>query len=348
MTANEPLNQYDNCQPKIADARDSADTAPDQAPAPGDKGPADVPSPGRPMGPRTAEGKERSRFNRVGHGAYLKASPYIVSGFLAEVREEVETFVDELVGDLAPRNALERAAGRDVALAFLSSVRLGKSEALALGNVLTPDVTDPVLTPDPLLARNPLHDHHFLVIDQLVGTDTFLTDIDFDNLVAPYSPYISWYSLTLFLVEKLGIDNHPVTKDCSAQPISEEGWRKAVARILEAKFGEPAAARAWVERQLKQTGIKSLPRRAEARAALNALVTLDSASRTRLRVDGHLSSAIRRYQDLRKLTDSLGKQLEITPAEAGSESDPKKGVLDQGVRDLLLSVPGMRHLVDPL
>jgi hypothetical protein len=83
-----------------------------------------------------------------------------------------------------------------------------------------------------------------LVIDQLVGTDTFLTDIDFDNLVAPYSPYISWYSLTLFLVEKLGIDNHPVTKDCSAQPISEEGWRKAVARILEAKFGEPAAARA--------------------------------------------------------------------------------------------------------
>jgi hypothetical protein len=194
MTANEPLNQHDNCQPKIPDARDSADTAQDQTPAPEDKGPADVPSPGRPMGPRTAEGKERSRFNRVGHGAYLKASPYIVSGFLAEVREEVETFLDELVGDLAPRNALERAAARDVALAFLSSVRLEKSEALALGNVLTPDVTHPVLTPDPLLARNPVHDHHFLVIDQLVGTDTFLTDIDFDDLVAPYSPYISWYS----------------------------------------------------------------------------------------------------------------------------------------------------------
>lgn len=85
-------------------------------------------------GPRSAEGKHRSSMNATIHGAY--ARPYAIPrGVLAEDRETVDAFVDDLVETLAPRDASERVVARRIAAADLRLARLGQFESIALGQV---------------------------------------------------------------------------------------------------------------------------------------------------------------------------------------------------------------------
>ena len=63
---------------------------------------------------------------------YLKA-PYII-GLLAEEPAEVESFTEQLVEALAPRNSLEAVEAREVAEAYLAGRRLSRFESLGLSS----------------------------------------------------------------------------------------------------------------------------------------------------------------------------------------------------------------------
>ena len=181
----------------------------EEVPVPEEEVPVPEAKPGRQTGPRTQQGKERSRFNALKHGAHLEASPHIRHGLLAEDPEAVDQFIRSLVDVLAPRNALEEVQALDVAEAYVAGRRLGRYESLKL-------------------ARDGRSE---LCMDGVDG-----------ELLAT------------------GVFNPAEQKDLATEI-----------------------------------------------AALNALATLESTSRTRLRLDSRLSNALSKYQTIRTITDMHDK-----------------------------------------
>ena len=62
----------------------------------------------RSTGPQTDHGTARSSMNSTTHGCYSKTINPITRGPFAENPDAIVIFVEELIANLAPRDALER------------------------------------------------------------------------------------------------------------------------------------------------------------------------------------------------------------------------------------------------
>lgn len=90
-------------------------------------------------GPKTAGGKLASSRNSTKHGGYATRDLAIPRGEFAEDPDEVEQYVDELAAALAPRDALERAEARNIALMYLRLRRVARFEADSIGGAGAPE-----------------------------------------------------------------------------------------------------------------------------------------------------------------------------------------------------------------
>ena len=85
----------------------------------------------RSTGPRTEEGKQASSRNAMKHGAYARPHP-VPRGILAEDPDDVQSFFDSVVTELAPRSAQEQALARRIANAELNLARIDRYESIGL------------------------------------------------------------------------------------------------------------------------------------------------------------------------------------------------------------------------
>jgi hypothetical protein len=83
-------------------------------------------------GPRTEKGKRRSSQNATRHGGSAQTLFAIPTGVLAEDEEQLQADVDAIVRCLAPRDALERAEAKQVALPYIRIDRIDKYESQVL------------------------------------------------------------------------------------------------------------------------------------------------------------------------------------------------------------------------
>ncbi len=89
-------------------------------------------------GPKTPEGKARVGENAVKHGAFARKVTCITHGPLAEDRGEVESFYAEILKDLDPQTAVERALAREIASVAWGQERAERFTNLALSSVERP------------------------------------------------------------------------------------------------------------------------------------------------------------------------------------------------------------------
>ncbi len=106
-------------------------------------------------GPRSPEGKERSRLNAVTHGAYRDRNRHVTTGPYREDPDRIEEDIAEIVKGLRPRDGLERFHARLVASIYLDLERLATFKADAIAGVTT-DHRNPTLEP----GTDPDHDAH--------------------------------------------------------------------------------------------------------------------------------------------------------------------------------------------
>lgn len=84
------------------------------------------------MGPKTAKGKAQSSKNSLKHGLYQKSPAPIPGGPFAEDADDVREFVDGIVADLGPRDALELTLAKRIAHELLRGERLERVEGSLL------------------------------------------------------------------------------------------------------------------------------------------------------------------------------------------------------------------------
>lgn len=89
----------------------------------------------RSTGPKTAQGKERSRANALKHGIYAHIEVAVDRGPFAEDADEVHALLAELTQDLAPRDLQERLRARQIAMLQLQERRVDAREAALLQQV---------------------------------------------------------------------------------------------------------------------------------------------------------------------------------------------------------------------
>ena len=92
----------------------------------------------RSTGPQTDHGTARSSMNSTTHGCYSKTINPITRGPFAENPDAIVIFVEELIANLAPRDALERAAARQIAELWVKVERAGRFESEALATASSP------------------------------------------------------------------------------------------------------------------------------------------------------------------------------------------------------------------
>lgn len=86
----------------------------------------------RSTGPKTAEGKARSSRNATKHGIYVRTGLAVQHGPFAEDTVDVESFLDEVMTALAPRDILEVGRVTRIAQLQLAERRLDTWEASLL------------------------------------------------------------------------------------------------------------------------------------------------------------------------------------------------------------------------
>lgn len=89
----------------------------------------------RSKGPTTPEGKRASSRNSLKHGLYQKELAAIPRGPFAEVAKDIEAFIEVIVSDLRPQNAIQDAMALGIAQAFVQEGRIQKVEASLLAQV---------------------------------------------------------------------------------------------------------------------------------------------------------------------------------------------------------------------
>ena len=96
------------------------------------------------MGPKTVEGKNRSRLNAVKHG--MTAALPVMPG---EDGEVLQSRIDAWTDDLQPRSLLESQFIEQAAQISWQLERIGRAQVARLtANILTAEVEDIVLTED--------------------------------------------------------------------------------------------------------------------------------------------------------------------------------------------------------
>lgn len=260
----------------------------------------------RSTGPQTEEGKARSAANSTVHGAFIVTLRPIEHGRFKEDEEEVMTFVDQIMQDLGPRDALEQRQAQRVAQAYLRLQRLDTFEAAALAHdtILESSVAKSLGNP----ALEEAFDQAAETVEVLLIDTAPLQVVALDGNVwrdvQSWSPGISWAAVAFYLKTfafegKIEIED---TWDSETMPATEAEWRAACQLMIRAKFSTMAEAAAWarasvLERRFRNRDVDGRPDGVAATRAIDQ--SMPKVARLTAFADRSLRNALDIYTQLK-------------------------------------------------
>ncbi|MGZ6973527.1 MAG: hypothetical protein ACXVKQ_06300 [Acidimicrobiia bacterium] len=193
-------------------------------------------------GPKTPEGKARVGANAIKHGAFARKVTCITHGALAEDRDEVESFYSEILKDLDPQTAVERALAREIASVAWGQERTQRFTNLALSSVERPDGGAVTSCTQP----------------ELNARRWRIATIVLEN---PDDPNIHWTAFeetvsVLWCNLPDGTETPEWAPDKGIRPETPDRWRALIDLLIMKKWGTTAAAAQWTGSRAKEFEIK--------------------------------------------------------------------------------------------
>jgi len=251
----------------------------------------------------TAAGKAAVAQNAYKHGAYSASRGYAHRGPFREDPARTRALEDGIVQSFAPSNETLSQAAYRLARAMTTSSRFAKYELTILAQASDVDVTDAELEAGLPFARNPHHDHPWIVLERAVTGEDFVRDCQMAEL-APEYPHVNWEHLAYHVIGLLEPES-PLVGAEPVDPPAGTDWRGLLEQTLRAHFKTPDEAKAWVREHLRTSGIMALQRQAADVAAARALAAVDKTCSTGARVDSRVASALKDYKRLLEVFKSI-------------------------------------------
>lgn len=209
-------------------------------------------------GPKTQEGKDRSRLNALGPGTWATLVEPITSGAFAEDPEEFNARVASLSASFPQRDAAEEAAVRQIVMEFVRLVRTDGLEAAVLCADAHFEPEELVQIGDPLEVERQVQ-----AVTFVMNTFDALTGIEGpDDWTEGEEP--AWDRAALHL---RALSPDPAVGvgglwDRETTPRSEDEWRLAARSLFEHHWGDPHLFATYLNRLSKELADELARRRA--------------------------------------------------------------------------------------
>jgi hypothetical protein len=245
-------------------------------------------------GPSSEAGKRIAAMNRLAHGLYANSEVAITRGVLREEHLQVTDFLEEIIAALDPRDVREYLAAREVAQAYLWSVRLDRYQTAAVQGaaILSPE-TFAGVGGDPAAFEGTEQGLELLeeAIDHFDG-----------SLPEPFrNRLLGWQEAALFFVSRVQSPGAGPKTEVPGLDAEDTAWMHLLRHLLDEHFDDMVAARTWIghQRLVNRIQEQRAAGRPEALAATRILTVLDKALAHASRIDHRLQRAIDRYEALR-------------------------------------------------
>jgi hypothetical protein len=254
----------------------------------------------RSTGPNTEGGKRRSAQNATKHGGYASTPTPIHRGAFAEDPTELRKYIDDIVTAHSPRDAIERAHAKRIAICCVRGERISRYEAELLSAPRPEELADD----DPDGAGDRLG--HWRRVQRWLTTGD-VCGVNFDLLASDL----------IFLATTTNRFSSILRVPAEVANRSERDTCEA---YLDALFPNRVVAADWVAKQTEQAKSDILQREgAVARSAEHFLAELDKIEIMRQRIARELERAQLQYDALQRRT------LRKATKETASRNEPTEG-----------------------
>jgi hypothetical protein len=236
----------------------------------------------RSTGPRTQQGKARSRQNALRHGVYASVEIAVQQGPFAEDPDEVQDLLTQLVDALAPRDIHEECRARRIAMLQLQERRLDAYEATLLQQAETADT----------ICREQRAD----VVEE--GIRDFIVDWNearcadaHSRSKTPQEASLPWELMAIWLRTALDDDVRiSGLWDSQREPKGHDEWRRAFETVALRRFPTARSMAAFLRDCRDRAEANTLARddRRRRRVATASLDTFDDCNRKRSRITNEL------------------------------------------------------------
>lgn len=252
-------------------------------------------------GPKTAEGKSRSKFNAVRHGGYSSGREAIHSPTVYEAERDLREFVDGVVADLAPQSVLQQALATNVARGLVRMNRIHQAESAILNQVarVPADFEKLLGSRSALVRRNHRLDLIYQWALTLSPAEDGLTILDetewpFVTEVPSATPF---ELLTKELIQVLNMHSDPAKQS----DWTDVDWRRALKALVAKKLGPDLddVRRGLVDLCVRAGEALALhDEEMDAAAARRLLGKIDELNGVTSRVSREVATALSTYQSV--------------------------------------------------